>query len=195
MVAQNHSRLAANALQHARAFLCMDGDALKVMVGHHAMQLGRVEVALRQAVLEASHRHTCCRVRVHDTVRPFKAAVQSSMHHKTSRIDLVGRAVQHLALHVDLDQIGGRDLAVVQAKRVDQKVFLTPGRAVGQAQRDVVVNHLCPTEHGKHAVASCQFEPGLPFVGMDPRLQRRHHRLRGWKHRDLLELGSVPNVD
>ena len=89
-------------------------------------------------------------------MRPGQAFVHRGMHRETRRVDGVRRAIQHAALHVDLDQVAGRDFAVVQAKGVDQKVFLAPRDAVRQAQRDVVVNHLGPAEQGKDTVTSGQ---------------------------------------
>jgi hypothetical protein len=37
-----------------------------------------------------------------------------------------GRAVELVALHVDLDQVAGGDFAVVQAERVDQELRSPP---------------------------------------------------------------------
>ncbi len=108
------------------------------------------------------------------------------MHRETRRIDRVGRAIEFVSLNINLHQVAGRDLAVMQAKGVDQKVFFTPRHAVGQAQRDVVVNHLGPAEQGKDTVTSGQLQAGLPFIGVHPRLQRGHDRLGGWEHRGFL---------
>ena len=94
------------------------------------------------------------------------APVQSGMHHKTGRVDAVRGTVQHLALQVDLHQVAGRDLAVVQAEWVDQKLLVVTAHAVRQAHGEVVVNHLSPAQHGEHAVASRQLNAGGPFVGV-----------------------------
>jgi hypothetical protein len=93
--------------------------------------LGSIKIRLLQAALQTSHRHTCRGVGVHHAMRSGQAFVHRSMHCETRRVDRVGRTIEHAAMHIDLDQVAGRDLAVVQAKGVDQEVFLAPRDAVG----------------------------------------------------------------
>ena len=75
----------------------MDGDALKVVVRDHIVQLRGVKICLHQTVLQTRHRHTCCGVGMHHTMRAFNPVVQSGMHHKTSGVDAVLRPIQHFA--------------------------------------------------------------------------------------------------
>ena len=89
-------------------------------------------------------------------VRPGQGFVHGGMHRETRRVDGVGRAIQHTPLHVDLDQIAGRDLAVMQAKGVEQKVT----RLTRDSQRDVVVDQLGPAQVVKDAVGRRQLHPG-----------------------------------
>ena len=89
MVAQNQGGFVAHALQKARTFIGVNGDAFKVVVRHHVMQLCRVKVALLQAAFNASHRHARRGVAVHDAVRLKHPAVNGGMHGKACWVDAV----------------------------------------------------------------------------------------------------------
>ena len=76
---------------------------------------------------------------------------------------------KHLAVNVDLDQIGCRHLLIAKAERVDQEVFL----GSGYSERNVVVDQLGPTEIVKDPVTGCEFHARVPLC--------------------LTELGNSPN--
>ncbi len=52
---------------------------------------------LHQTALQTRHRHTCCGVGMHHTMRAFYPVVQCGMHHKTSGVDAVFGSIQHFA--------------------------------------------------------------------------------------------------
>jgi hypothetical protein len=120
------------------------------------VQLRRIKIALLQATSQTRRRDARSGVGVHDAVCVVNARMNCAVQHIASRVDGVGRAIQHLALQIDFDQIAGRDLGVVKTKRVDQKLLVCAAHAGGQARRDVVVDHLRPAQHGEDAVASGQ---------------------------------------
>src|SRR5690606_29150965 len=64
VVAQHQNALVAQARQQPRLLVWIDGDALKVVVRDLAVDLRRVEVVPRQALLLAGHRHARRRMRV-----------------------------------------------------------------------------------------------------------------------------------
>ena len=77
-------------------------------------------------------------------MRLWQVVVQSRVHRKTSRVQWIGRAIECLALQINLHQIAGGDFAVVQTKGVDQEMFFGATDLLRQAQGDVVVNHFGP---------------------------------------------------
>ena len=145
----------------------MDGDAFEVVVGHHVMQLRRVKIVLRQAARAAGHGNAGRGVGVHHAMRAGYVGVDRAVDGEAGRVHMPGRVVQLVALQVDLEQIAGRHLAVVQTERVDQELrTAVAADRFGQTQRDVVVNHLGPAQHVEDAVAGGQLDACLLFQGM-----------------------------
>jgi hypothetical protein len=70
-----------------------------------------------------------------------------------------GRADQ-IAVKVDLDQIRSGYLAVPEAVRIDQEMPLRPRHAL----RNVVENHLGPTEQVENPVAGCEVDARIPLL-------------------------------
>ncbi|MFM8755550.1 MAG: HpcH/HpaI aldolase family protein, partial [Limnohabitans sp.] len=73
-------------------------------------------------------------------------------------------------LSASLGHVGNQAHPEVQAAIADaiariRKAGKAPGHAIGQAQRDVVVDHLGPAQHREDTVAGCQLQPGLPLLG------------------------------
>ena len=166
MVAQDDGFSVTNALNDPRPFVGTDGDALEVVIGHHAVQLRAVEVALRQPAGQRGHRHARRGVRVHDAVRALHAVVNAAVQHVAGRVDGVLRLAQDVARQIDLDQVAGRHFAVVQAEGVDQEMLVAARGAFGYAQGDVVVDHLGPAEQREHAVAGGQLQACGALVGV-----------------------------
>ena len=63
-------------------------------------------------------------VRVHHAVGVGQGVVDGGMHGEARGVHRPGAVVQLVALQVDLEQIAGRDFAVMQAERVDQELLL-----------------------------------------------------------------------
>ncbi len=102
--------------------------------------------------------------------------VDRRVYREARRIDRPRTVFELLAIEVDLEQVARRHLAVVQAEGVDQELLLTTGHAVGQAQRDVVVDHLGPPQQREDAVAGGQLDSGSPLVGMHQGLEHSIHQ-------------------
>ena len=68
----------------------MNGDALKVMVRNHVVQLRGVEIGLLQTFFHAGHRNTRGGVRVHHTMCLRQVVVQRSVHRETSWVHRIG---------------------------------------------------------------------------------------------------------
>jgi hypothetical protein len=109
VVAQDHGRPVADAREQAGGLVGMDRDALEVVVRQLAVQLGTVEVGLLQAAQQTGHRHAGRGVGVHDAMGVGYRVVDGGMYRQAGRVDRVGRAVEHIALDVDLDQVAGGD--------------------------------------------------------------------------------------
>ena len=90
MVAQNDRLLVANAAEQTGCFFAVNGDAFKVMVRNHVVQLRCVEIGLLQTIFQTCHRNACCGVRVHHAMRSRQAIVNGGMHSKASWIDRIG---------------------------------------------------------------------------------------------------------
>ncbi len=161
VVAQDQDRLAAHGREHARAFLGVDGDALEVVVGDFPIKLGGIEIRHRQPALGAGHRQPGGGVRVHHAMRPVDLAVHGGMRRQARRIDRPLAVGEDVAVEIDLDEVGGGDLGVVQAERVDQQVLLRARHAQG----DVIVDHLGPAEVGEDAVAGGELDARPPLLG------------------------------
>src|SRR5471030_382374 len=134
------------------------------MVRNHVVQLGGVEVRVRQTVLHARNGEPGGCMSMHDAMCVFHMLVNCAMNDETCGIDRVIRRTQDFTVQVDLDQVGSRDFVVSQSERVDQEVLVR----TGHTQRNVIENQLGPAEHMKHAIRCGEIEPGLPFVRRTP---------------------------
>lgn len=102
-------------------------------------------------------------------VRIVTGAMDGAVNDKSGAIDLGIGVVGAVPVQVNLDQVVGRDLGIVQAKRVDQVVRFAAG-AAGQAHRDVVEDEFRPAEPVEQAVAGCQLGAQFGFSGGHARL-------------------------
>ena len=74
------------------------------------------------------------------------------MDHETGWVHRVIRRADDVAIHVNFHQVRGLDLAVHQAKGVDQELVVRAGDAHG----DVVVDQFVPAEMIEQAVGTGQ---------------------------------------
>ncbi|MNT94792.1 hypothetical protein D3C72_2365520 [compost metagenome] len=73
---------------------------------------------------------------MHHAVPIGHTVVDHPVEGEAGRVDRPVRVTDHVALHVDLDQVRGAHLGVVQAEGVGQEVLVRTGHAQG----DVVVD-------------------------------------------------------
>ena len=106
-----------------------------------------------------SHRNDVGHVQVDDALDVRPVGVDGGVQDEAGDVDAeVGGARLHDgALHVDLDQAGGRDLVVEHAEGVDEEML----RVLADAEGDVVVHVLRPAVHVHQAVGGRQLAPQL----------------------------------
>jgi hypothetical protein len=103
------------------------------------------------------------------------------MDHVAGEVDAVVRGIRDdLAIEIDLDQRGRRDLLVHHAERIDQEMLV----AARHARRDMVEVQVGHAVEIDKAVAGREIDAGLPFGGIDVRRPRvRGVDLRHFVHR------------
>jgi len=104
------------------------------------------------------------RMRVEHEVIVGVMQMNRAVNHETRGVD-VGRALEHLAVLVDLDQVGRGHLLVEQAETMHQK------RVIGarHARGDVIPDGVVPAEQMGQAEHRREIDPHLPFgrAGLD----------------------------
>ena len=123
------------------------------------MHQRRVEVVCAQSFLGTGHSHTGIGVCVGDTLDIWACGVNGGMDKNTRRIYRVVGVFNDTAININLDQIRGFDLAVVQAEWVDQEVLFGPWYLHG----NMVVDHFAPTHIVEDSIAGCQLDSQFLF--------------------------------
>jgi hypothetical protein len=89
---------------------------------------------------------------VGDTLDIWARGVNGGMDKNTRRIYRVVGVFDYIAMNINLNQIRGFDLAVVQAEWVDQEMLFGPWHLNG----NMVVDHFTPTHIVEDSVAGCE---------------------------------------
>ena len=87
-------------------------------------------------------------------------------------------------IFVDLDLAKEDDLKIAESlrKRINQELSLPARDTLGQAHRDVVINHLGPAEHGEYAVTGGELYARALLVGVQGGQHGRAFRNRSCRH-------------
>ncbi len=165
MVAQDHCGLVADVAQQALLLARLDRDAFEIVVRDAPVQHGAVEVVVRKAVFQAGDRAAGGRMRMHDAVRALDRGVDCRMQHEAGAVHRPFGLAHRVAVDVDQYEVRGRDLAVVQAERIDEEMLLRPRHA----QRDVVEDQLDPAQHVEDAVRGGELDARLALGIADRR--------------------------
>ena len=76
-------------------------------------------------------------------------------------VDAIGRVVQHIAVEVDLDQVGRRDLVIYRPVGVDQDLVIL----ARDPRRDMVEVEVVPAVMEHQPVTGGEIDAHLPFFG------------------------------
>src|SRR5580765_4561858 len=159
VIAQDNHSLIANTRDHSSLLIGVDRDTLEDVVGDSTVQLCTVERIVRQPLLQAGHGAPRRRMRVHDAVGRLDRSMYRAMGYEAGQVDRIVRGPHRPSLQIDCHQIRGRDLAVVQAERVDQKDQIGPG----DAQGNVIKDQLRPAQVVENPIARGKPDTRLPL--------------------------------
>ena len=87
-----------------------------------------------------------------DTLDIWARGMNGGVDNNPRRIYRVVGVFNYVAININLDQIRGFDLAVVQAEWVDQEMLFGPWHLNG----NMVVDHFAPTHIVEDSVAGCE---------------------------------------
>ena len=161
VVAQDQDRFRAQALHQPRLLAGVGRDALEVVVCDLAIESCTVKVVVAQPFLLGRHRAPRGGMRVDDAVRVIARGVEGAVDYEARNVHRVPGTIHRLSGQVDLDQVGGGDLVVIEAVGIDEVAPFGADHPRG----DVVVDGLGPSQPVERAVQRGQFEPCLPFPG------------------------------
>lgn len=90
----------------------------------HSKWIGKI-ISSTLNTTQATHSHNSRVVDVNDALDVRPGSMDGRVEHEASHIDakVGGSTLDHVALHVHLDEGGSRDLVVQHAEGVEQKVF------------------------------------------------------------------------
>ena len=113
------------------ALVEIEAGALVVVIGELAVEGGGDHRDRQQPLLQRAHRHAGAGVGVHHHLVARRVGhVDGRMDDEAGIVHRMLRLADIVAVEVDLHQVRGGDLVVVQAERVDQEVRLArPARA------------------------------------------------------------------
>src|SRR5436189_1121709 len=124
MVSKNQDALTTKVVRQALALVDVRRNSFKFVVTNVTEELCTVKVVVAQTLFLASNGHASGRVRVDDAMSVVSHGVDRTVNDKAGQIHRIFRAVQDVAFQVNLHEIPGRDLRVVQSVWVDQEVRL-----------------------------------------------------------------------
>ena len=160
VIAQDQHVLVAQAFDEPGLLVGAHADAFEIVVRHAAEQHRAVEIVMPEAALFQRDRDPRRGVRVHDAMRVFAHRMDRAVDDEPGLVHRMRRRIHRRALQPDLDQVGGRDLAVIEAERVDEVMALRAGHAQG----DVVVDELSPAHEIEDPVAGGELNAQAPFL-------------------------------
>ncbi len=163
VVAQHQHFLVAKVRHQALLLAIVDGQALELVVRHLTGQLHRVLIDVQQAGGAGGNRLAGHGVGVHDAAHVVAGGVDRAVDDVAGAVHarLTDIVADQVAVQIDLEQVGGRDLVVHQAEVVDQKMIVLARHAGG----DVIENQHRPAEAVGQAVGGGKLHPRLPFLG------------------------------
>ena len=122
------------------------------MIADLADKVAGIKIGWLQPALNRADRHRRRGVGVDDAVHIGQLFVEHAVLCKACLIDRIKRAIQRLSGGIYLHQIGGANLAKMQAIRIDKKgIILTR-----HFKRDMIINHFIPAHHSKNTITGCQ---------------------------------------
>ena len=179
VIAQQHVVLVAEVLLQARALVMVERDAFIVVIGEIVGDELRGLVQRQQAFHAARHRGAVGRVQMEHAAGVLAHLVDRRMDGEAGRVDAVIALGELVAVEVDLDQAGRRDLVEHQSVGVDQEVMVRSRHPRG----DVGVDQIVPAIQRDEAIAGGEIDAlaplGLRHVGrhfLQARFRWRHGR-------------------
>jgi len=103
-------------------------------------------------------------MRVQYTVQVAACHVDRAVDDEAGPVHPVGRLVEDIPVHVDLDEARRRDLLVQESVRVDQELVF----GAWNAQRDVIVDEIRPAMLRDQPVGGRELDARLPLLLADP---------------------------
>ncbi len=154
------------------------GDAFVRMIADAIIEAHRLLRDHAQPALEAGDRGAGAGMHVHGAIDVRPPAQHPTMQGEARPVDAC--TLVEVGVHVDLDQVRGRDLGPEELVLLHQEL----ARLAGHAHGAVIVDHVVPAVMRNQTVDGRQIDPRLP-LGRRHRDGRRRGRLGVNVHDDL----------